>query len=154
MQTRKIRSKCAAHLHNTDGKDVTILLDGFDELPEDLQDGGFITDLLEHKVLLSCNIIASSHPNASAHLHNDVLLRVDILGFTEEDRECYIKESFNSEPKNANTLLQYLKNHPTISSLCFVPFIMSVLLFLFKVGKNLFESLTELYTHFVCVTIC
>ena len=150
----RLSQKCAAHLHNTDGKDVTILLDGFDELPEDLQDGGFITDLLEHKVLPSGNIIVSSRPHASAHLHNDVLLRVDILGFTEEDRECYIKESFKSQPKSANTLLEYLNNHPTINSLCFVPFIMTVLLFLFKVEKNLFESSTELYAHFVCVTIC
>ena len=146
--------KCAAHLYKTGGKDVTILLDGFDELPEDLQDGGFITELLEHKVLPSCNIIVSSRPHASAHLHNDVLLRVDILGFTEEDRECYIKESLKSQPKSANTLLQYLNNHPTISSLCFVPFIMNVLLFLFTQGTALFDSSTEMYAYFVCFTVC
>ena len=145
---------CAAHLYKTDGKDVTILLDGFDELPEDLQDGGFITGLLEHHVLPLCNIIVSSRPHASAHLHNDVLLRVDILGFTEEDRECFIKESLKSQPRKATTLLEYLKNHPTISSLCFVPFIMTVLLFLYKQGIALFDSSTELHNQFVCVTIC
>ena len=145
---------CAAHLYKTGGKDVTILLDGFDELPEDLQDGGFITGLLEHHVLPLCNIIVSSRPHASAHLHNDVLLRVDILGFTEEDRECFIKESLKGQPRKATTLLEYLKNHPTVSSLCFVPFIMTVLLFLYKQGINLFHSPTEFYKHFVCFTVC
>ena len=146
---------CAAHLYKTGGKDVTILLDGFDELPEDLQlqDGSFITELLEHRVLPSCNIIVSSRPHASVHLHNDVLLRVDILGFTEEDREHFITESLQSQPKKAKMLLEYLKSHPTISSLCFVPFIMTILLFLYEQGINLSDSPTDIYKHFVCFTV-
>ena len=99
-------------------------------------------------------LIVSSRLHASAHLHNDVLLRVDILGFTEEDRECFIKESLQSQPRKAKMLLQYLKDHPTISSLCFVPFILTVLLFLYRQGINLFDSPTEFYKHFVCFTVC
>ena len=37
------------------GKSVTILLDGYDELPVNLQQNSFIGDLLERKVLLACS---------------------------------------------------------------------------------------------------
>jgi len=153
MTASNLGKICAAHLFNTGGKDVTILLDGLDELPEDLQDSSFITELLEHHVLSFCNVIVSSRPHASAHLHNDVLLRVDILGFTEKDRQCFIKESLRSQPRKAKALLEYLKSHPTISSLCFVPFILTVLLYLYENGIDLCDSSTELYEHFVCFTI-
>ena len=144
---------CAAHIYNTDGKDVTVLLDGLDEFPEALQDKSFIVDILEHRVLPSCNVIVSSRPHASAHLHGNVILRVDILGFTEEDRECFIKQSFSKRPEKAKKLLAYLQDHPTIDSLCFVPFIMTVLVFLYKHEVALFDSSSELYKQFVCLTI-
>ncbi|XP_065913507.1 NACHT, LRR and PYD domains-containing protein 10-like isoform X2 [Dysidea avara] len=143
----------AAYLHKTGGKNVTILLDGLDEFPEELHDNSFIVDILEHRVLSSCNVIVSSRPHASAHLHDNVMLRVDILGFTEEDRECFIKQSFNGRPESAKTLLAYLQDHPTINSLCFVPFIMTVLVFLYKHEVVLFDSVSELYMQFVCLTI-
>ena len=41
-----------------------------------------------------------------------------------------------------------------ISSLCFVPFIMTVLLFLYKQGIAYFNNTTDLYNQFVCVVIC
>jgi len=63
---------CAAHLYKTGGQNVTVLLDGFDEYPEELHDNSFIIDILEHRVLPSCNIVVSSRPHASSHLHGNV----------------------------------------------------------------------------------
>jgi len=144
---------CAAQIYQTDGKDVTILLDGFDEFPEALQDDSFIADILEHRVLPACNVIVSSRPHASVHLHDSVILRVDILGFTEEDRECFIKQSFINRPESGKKLLAFLQDRPTINSLCFVPFIMTVLVFLYKHEVVLFDSFSELYKQFICLTI-
>ena len=144
---------CAAYLYKTDGKDVTILLDGLDEFPEALQDDSFIVDILEHRVLPACNVIVSSRPHASAHLHDNVMLRVDILGFTEKDREFFIEQSLSGRPESAKKLLAFLQDHPTINSLCFVPFIMTVLVFLYKHEVVLFDSSSELYKQFVCLTI-
>ena len=144
---------CAAHLYKTGGKNVTILLDGLDEFPEELHDHNFIVNILEHRVLPACNVIVSSRPHASAHLHDNVVLRVDILGFTEKDRENFITQSFIGRPEKVKKLLDYLQNHPTINSLCFVPFIMTVLVFLYKHEVILFDSSSELYKQFVCLTI-
>jgi len=41
-----------------------------------------------------------------------------------------------------------------VSSLCFVPFNMVVLVFLCKQGISLPRNSCELYNHFICLTIC
>ena len=152
-KAEKFGQICAAHLYTTGGKNVTILLDGLDEFPEELRYNSFIADIIEHRALPSCNVVVSSRPHASAHLHGNVMLRVDILGFTEEDRECFIKDSLKDKPESAERLLTFLQDHPTISSLCFVPFIMTVLLFLYRHEVVLFDSSSELYKQFICLTI-
>ena len=48
----------------------------------------------------------------------------------------------------------YLYNHLTINSLCFMPFNMIVLLFLYKQGGSLPKNSTDMYNHFICLTIC
>ena len=145
-----------AYLYQTRGEKVTILLDGLDEFPEKLlDDDTLITKLLENRELPACNIVVSSRPHASKYIRDNVRLRVDILGFTEEDRESFIKQSLKDQDKSADKLLQHLHDHPIINSLCYVPFIMTVLLYLYKQGHNLFKSsaAAELYKQFVCHTI-
>ena len=153
---------CATYLDETGGKDVTILLDGLDELPQkillDDHDDFLITKLLERRVLPSSNIIISSRPHASKYIRDNVRLRVDILGFTEEDRKSFIKQSLKGQDKSAEKLLKHLNDHPLINNLCYVPFIINVLLFLYKQGRYLFNadsghSAAELYNQFVCSTI-
>ena len=148
-----MQAHTCADLYKTGGKNVTILLDGLDEFPDELLDHSFIVDILEHHVLPYCNVIVSSRPHASIHLHDSVMLRVDILGFTEEDRKLFIEQSFINRPESGKKLLAFLQNHPTVNSLCFVPFIMTVLVFLYKHEVVLFDSFSELYKQFICLTI-
>ena len=151
---------CTTYLHKTNGKNVTILLDGLDELPEKilLNDDFLITKLLERRVLSSSNIVVSSRPHASKYIRDNVRLRVNILGFTEEDRKSFIKQSLKGQDKSAEKLLKHLNDHPLINSLCYVPFIINVLLFLYKQGHYSFiagsgHSAAKLYNQFVCCTI-
>ena len=81
-------------------------------------------------------------------------MRVDILGFTEAEREHYIRESMKGHPQKIDELTQYLQSHSTISSLCFVPFNLVVLVYLYKQGIPLPENSAELYNYFISLTIC
>ena len=81
-------------------------------------------------------------------------MRVDILGFTEAEREHYIKESMKGEPQKIDELTQYLQGHSTISSLCFTPFNLVSLVYLYKQGYCLPKNHAELYNYFICLTIC
>ena len=129
-------------------------MDGFDELPDGLQKHSLIFDILEGKVFPQCGVVLSSRPHASKVFHNSAILIVEILGFTEEDRKHCIEQAFKEKPHKATELSHYLDNHSRINSLCFVPFNMVVLLYLYQQGYALPKNSTDMYNHFICLTIC
>ena len=147
-------STACNYLVQNDGKGLAFLFDGFDEYPETLQKNSLIADILKRNALPYCALVVSSRPHATVHLRERATIRVDILGFTEIERNRFIQQALIEEPQSIKELTQYLEDHFTISSLCVVPFNMVVLLFLYKQGISLPNNSTELYNHFICLTIC
>ena len=147
----KIAITCSEYFLENNGKSLTLLLDGYDEMPEELRGNSLIADILNRQVLPDCGLVVSSRPHASLLLRKQASLRVDILGFSEEQRKHYIEHSLNDQPqiKQLNT---YLDQHNIISSLCYLPFNILLLLFLYKQGF-LPDNATELYSIFICLTI-
>ena len=147
-------SACAQYLSANDGRSLTLLLDGYDEYPEQLRKSSLVTDILKRQVLPLCGLVVSSRPHASEHLRKRATIRVDILGFTETEREHYIKQALPDQPHKIKELTQYLQQQPSVDSICFIPFNMAVLLYLYKLGIALPRNSTQLYHHFICSTIC
>ena len=147
-------SACSDYLSENNGEDLALLFDGYDEYPERLRKDSLVADILERHMLPRCGLIVSSRPHASVSLRQQATMRVDILGFTEAERELYIKESMKDQPQKIDELTQYLQHHSTISSLCFVPFNLVVLAYLYKQGFTLPRNSAELYNHFICLTVC
>ena len=145
---------CSEYLSKNGGENVTLLLDGYDEYPSNLQQSSLIANIIKCKVLPLYGLIISSHPHASEHLHKQATIRVDILGFTETEREHYIKQTLPDQPHKIEELTQYLHRQPSIDSICFIPFNMVILLYLYKLGVSLPKNSTELYHHFICFIIC
>ena len=150
----QIVSACAQYLLANGGKTLTLLLDGYDEYPRDLHKSSLIADILKRQVLPLCGLIVSSRPHVSEHLRKKATVRVDILGFTETEREHYIKQALPDQPHKVKELTQYLHQRPSIDSICFSPFNMAILLYLYQLGASLPKTSTELYHHFICFTIC
>ena len=147
-------SACSDYLSENNGEDLALLFDGYDEYPERLRKDSLFADILKREVLPRCGLIVSSRPHASVSLRQQATVRVDILGFTEAEREHYIKESMKDQPQKIVELTQYLQAHLTISSLCFIPFNLVVLAYLYKQGFTLPRNSAELYNYFICLTIC
>ena len=150
----KVVRACSEYLSKSGGKNIILLLDGYDEYPEHLQKSSLIMDIIKRQVLPYCGLVISSRPHASGHLHKQANIRVDILGFTETEREHYIKQALPDQPHKIEELTQYLHQQPSVDSICFIPFNMVVLLYLHKLGIALPKNSTELYHHFICSTIC
>ena len=150
---KQIASACAQYLFSNSGKTLTLLLDGYDEYPGDLQEASLMADILKRQVLPLCGLVVSSRPHASQHFHKQATIRVDILGFTETEREHYIKQAIPDQPHKIKELTQYLYQRPSVDSLCFIPFNMVILLYLYKMGIPLPNNTTELYHHFILSTI-
>ena len=118
------------------------------------KNSSLIGDIIKCHVLPLYGLVISSRPHASQHLRKQATIRVDILGFTETEREHYIKQALSDQPHKILELTEYLHQQPSIDSICFIPFNMVILLYLYKLGVSLPKNSTELYHHFICFTIC
>ena len=149
----EIINACSQYLSKDGGKNLTLLLDGYDEYPSHLQENSLISKILKRWILPYCGLVISSRPHASKHLRKQADIRVDILGFTETERENYIKQALQDQPDKIKELTQYLHQQPSIDSACYIPFNMFVLLYLYKQGIHLPKNSTELCHHFIFSTI-
>ena len=138
-------------LKKSNGEGVVFLFDGLDEYPDALQNG-FLSRLIDRKILSNCVFVIASRPCASLTLHNKIERRIEILGFGNEERDEYISKSLKSFPERKEKLEIYLKQHTMLNSLVYIPFHLSVLLFLFQQG-NLPETLTEMNEYFILHTV-
>jgi len=150
----KHKSKARDHLFRDGGKSVTFLLDGYDELPVDLRQNSFISSLLQLEIFPACLIVVSSRPHVSTHLRHNVTCRIEILGFSEENQTHFIQQSLEGQEEKILEVSKYLQTHPTIASLCYTPFNMTMLLFLYKQQATLPTHSTDLQNLFICLTIC
>ena len=153
QEAAKIASACSKYLSNNEGEDLVLMFDGYDEYPESLCKDSLIADILKRKVLPYCGLIISSRPDASVSLREQATVRVDILGFAEAEREHYITEAVKGQPQKVEELTRYLQGHSTISSLCFVPFNIVVLVHLYKQGFPLPQNSAQLYNYFIYLSI-
>ena len=140
----------AVYLINTAGINVTIILDGFNELSDLNQ---FMLDLLYKHILPLCRIVVSSCPAASEVLHQIADVKVEILGFTEEDRQMFINNELKDNSDKLARLNSYVKENSIIDNLCYNPFILSILVCVAKEYDKLPKTQTDLYSKFIIYTI-
>ena len=150
----EIINASSEYLSRNGGRTLVLLLDGYDEYPVDLQKCSLIADIIKRQVLTLCGLVVPSRPHASGDFHTKATIRIDILGFTETEREHYIKQALLDQPHKIKELTQYLHQHLSIDSICFIPFNMVILLYLYKLGIPLPKNSTKLYFDFICSTIC
>ena len=150
----KVATACRDYLIRNHGKDLAFLLDGFDEFPGPLQKDSLIGDILHRKLFRDCALIVSSRPHASVHLRHNATIRVEILGFSEIERRQFIQQALQGNQQSIEELTQYLQDHFNIDTLCYIPFHMVILVFLYKQKVILPNNSAELYHLFIRITIC
>ena len=146
------------YIDDTAGKYCTIVLDGYDEISEETKKHSFISQIIGgpehmHRILPLCSLVITSRPLASAELRGCVDHRIEILGFTEKDRDEFIVKNLENE-KTIKKLQRYLKENQFINDLCYIPLNMSILLRLFEDYDNQeLQTYTDMYNKFINVTI-
>ena len=164
FKSSEMNAHLTKYLTKTEGKDTVIVFDGFDELSEENRKGSIIIDIINRKILTKCCLVVTSRPTASSVLHEIVDRRVEIVGFTEEDRLDYIQTALGSDDKQVNgeqvnneqvkAVQHYLQSNPTINALCYIALNMTILLCLVEDGINrLPKTQTEMYKRFIETTI-
>ena len=151
-ENTELSEQCAKVLNDSDGIDLTIVFDGYDEY-NSFSDS-IITKILDRKVLPQCRIIVTSRLTASNWLHRLADVRVEVLGFTDESKIQYIRQELMDHPNKTNELLSYLNTHTAINSICYMPMMMTILVYTFKEKGYLPNNSTELYDKFIALTMC
>ena len=162
-----IASGISNYLFQTNGKGLVIIFDGYDEMSEKDRNNSLAAKIISRQVLPECDLIITSRPSASLYLRDMADCRVEVLGFTEEDRLDYIKHAFEESNDKIKALQLYLQSNSTISALCYIPLNMTILLCLFEENCSLNDSgdlnstekiglpttQTEMYGKFILMTI-
>ena len=139
------------------GKNLLIILDGWDELSESTQmelSSPYLYKLLFNPIdvgLLDASVLLTSRPSASASLHDSHIDRfIEVHGFSKESIRKYIESEFAANSSSDHDLLKQLKNYPLIESVCHIPLICSILCQIWQVRHEPFPTtMTELYKKMI-----
>ena len=153
--TSQITPDLLRYVNKSRGENVAFVFDGFDECPSALRKKSFIIDLIKGmdtgKMFYNSTVIVTSRPIATLFLHSIVDRRIEILGFPKKERDKYISLSL-SDSQDKEGFYKYLKQHPIIDNLCFIPLHLAILIYLFQ-QCNLPRTLTEMNESFIINTI-
>ena len=142
------------YLLQAKGKNLAIVVDGYDEISEEDKRNSIIADIIHRKIFAKCCLVITSRPTASSNLHSIVDCRIEIVGFTEEDRLDYIQTALQGNDDKVKALTLYLQSNPTINALCYIPLNMTILLCLAKDGTDMLpKTQTDMYRKFTEMTI-
>ena len=115
----------AKDLSETHGRNLLLVLDGFDEVSHNFHETSVIKSILCRQLLPECTIILTTRPSAKHTLESvcqpPVDKHVEIIGFTEEERVRYITEVFSKEPELKVNFLKYMFLVPHIKSMMYIP---------------------------------
>ena len=141
------------------GKGLIFILDGWDELPDDLQQNSFFHDMIfDDTKLVHSTIIVTSRPNCSG----DIVERVHgtqahyrIMGFSPEKAAEYIHKYFKDDEDNGDALLAFLKNRENLRRDFYIPITVAIMCYVYRYsGNNMPETLSQLYENFVLLFVC
>ena len=135
----------------------------------------FVSKLILCKTLPECGLVITSRPAESLHLHGYVNCRAEILGFTEQSRQQFIKLYIEKQEKrkqiyhiNKQDIIEHniikkieiiqkvLKHNPIINTLCYIPLNATMLLLCLTQSEeeiDLPTTTTSLYERFIIITM-
>ena len=149
-----LQSAVASVVSRTEGKGTAFLLEGYDELPEDMQENSIFSQVINGNFLPKASVIITSRPSASdilfKHCCQQSYQHVEVLGFTEEQINSYVKENFGADEQYQRQFKSYLDCYPHIRALMYIPLNCSIVIDVYRSSKArdriVPRTQTELYT--------
>ena len=132
---------------------LLLVLDGWDEAPNQLRKPSFVTKILQ-SIMPQSKILITSRPESSVDLHG-LANRVEIVGFSQENIHKYFQRALSTEldhdkvEDGCRKLREYFRNHPVIQSCCSIPLNAAILAHLFLTDQSLPSTRHELFLMLV-----
>ena len=141
------------------GNRCLIILEGLDEISAHWQHNDtMFCQLIKTTTFLShANILVTSRPHACINLYEDIknhTRTIEIVGFDKPQIKEYAELYFHNS-NTAKKFMEQINNDAHISSLCYVPLCLNMVLECFKYNnETLHSTLTELYQSFIISKVC
>ena len=144
------------NIEEMSGKGVCFILDGLDEYPPQSEEKPLIYALIDKSYLPEAMVIVTSRPAAaSSYLPNkSSFKKIEVFGFSRKDIFEYVDSFPFSEPSNTaepfkKKLKNFLKSHPGVLDLCYLPVNAAIICFVYDCESEILpETQTEMYKLF------
>ena len=149
----EIKEKVYSEIAKSNGKKICFILEGYDELPYDLQRSSVFTELIEE--LIKCTVICTSRPEAYLPLFTNAIKVFKINGFNKESVDRYISkafERFKNGGEMTNQLKSQIHNNPILRNILHIPINLAIVCLVFSHFSELPKTLTKLYT-LLCIRL-
>ena len=151
----------AGAIKATNGRGILWVLDGFDELPSNLQEKSTIRDVLippAESPISHSSVIVTSRRISSGDLCELVSSRIEVLGFTKEEQRQYFTECLKGDTKAVDTLTERLSENPGIEGSCYLPLNASIVAHLYlsdgSVPNTVYGMFSLVVQHFLSRYLC
>ena len=141
------------------GKGLVLMLDGWDELPNHLQEESLFCDIVfgAIRVFSHSTIIVTSRPNCSGEIVKAVKETnsyYQILGFDQQMAVAYINAYFHNDPSSAKMLLDFLSSNQYLRQHFYIPISVTIMCFVYHFdGNQIPPTLCRLYERFVVLCL-
>ena len=156
-RTSKMSQMFSSQMQASDGHNILLIFDGWDEFPSHLQNNSLISTIIHDPYKLSLHqrtVFITSRPVSSANLLQVADRRVEILGFTQHQIREYIEKALDGNSTHIQKLVKHLEEHPVIEGYCYVPLHVAILVHIFLELKGaLPTTLHELFCNLVLCSI-
>ena len=115
------------YLISSHGVGVTIVIDSFGQLKKEVQDEGFLIELIKGIRLPRARIFIASTPFGSYCLHKFVDRRVEIFELVKTIKNNFIAVALKEHPVTLNILQKHFQKYPEIDMLSCIPINMGII---------------------------
>ena len=130
----------------SDGRGVLVLLEGWDERP---QNSPFLDSVIDGQNLPASSVLITSRHAAAEALYRKVDRRIEIAPFSPEQREQFMRSYFGSDNEKSASLIAFLSQRPDLTNLCSYPMILAMACFTCQVDGTLPSTMTDVYQRFI-----
>ena len=154
VRDKKEATDIAQCVRDCQGNGVVFVLDGFDEISEEMRQSSIVRDILEGRLAPKASFIITSRPISAQSLYQVVDRRIEVTGFGEPEIKRFVTDYFMpTDVEVGKELLSTLDSRQTIKGLCYVPLQLLMVCFTASHGKDLPRTMHELFGRIVTLTV-
>ena len=137
------------------GQNLLFIFDGWDELDQSEKQYSFVSEIINRKTLTNASVIVTSCKFTPSLLpKTDMIVKhVEVLGYTMSEIQDCVNRALSNQPELAENLIKELQIRQDVRSLCYIPLMCFIVIFVYRKLGTLPTTLTELYEKFVIYTI-